>query len=90
MARATKRRTLADKLKAETITLKAENKQLRNAARQLLAGLTEYAAEKNWLKHEYVADVAGSCDCCEWIGDGGDGDGPKIARHYLGLDQEGN
>lgn len=59
--------------------LKAENVQLRDAARQLLAGLTEYAKAENW------QNMGGNNSV--WVGEG---DGPATARKFLGLDQEGN
>jgi hypothetical protein len=73
--RAAKRQSLTNRLKQE-------NDELRDAARQLLAGLTEYAKEENWVHHTGIVE-ANDCGCDAWVGDG---DGPKIARKYLGLD----
>lgn len=81
MARSEKRRSL-------TARLKDENEQLRDAARQLLAGLSEYAKETNW--HKRKLDIDGTpTQLTEnlWVGEG---DGPAVARKFLGLDQENN
>ncbi len=78
MSRASQRRSLTDRLKHE-------NEELRDAGRQLLAGLTEYAKKQNWAS--VPSQEPGGGPMFIWIGDG---DGPKIARHYLGLDTEEN
>jgi hypothetical protein len=78
MARAARRQSQLDQLAHE-------NEELRSAARQLLAGLTEYAKKENWLHVPDEQPGAKAAIC--WIGPG---DGPAIARKYLGLDQESN
>lgn len=83
MPRSDKRRSLADRLREENAKLKAENEQLRDAARQLLAGLSEYAKTENWSKCE-----GGDGPIVEgWIWQG-DGNGSAVARKFLGLDQQ--
>lgn len=64
--------------------LNKENDELRNAARQLLAGLTEYSKSENWISQP---GELGHSALNVWIGKG---DGPSIARKYLGLDQDEN
>lgn len=78
MARADRRRSLAERLRDE-------NDQLRAAAQQLLFGLQEYAKKDNWT--EIVSEEPGGKKQVAWIGKG---EGPSVARHYLGLDQEDN
>jgi len=70
--------TRAAKRQTQLEELKAEVKQLREAGQQLMRGLTEYAKAENW---------AEGPDGWSWKGEG---DGPKIARKYLGLDDENN
>lgn len=78
MTRAAKRQTQLEELKAEV-------KQLREAGQQLMRGLTEYAKAENW-RHHTVNDDGTSAEIeWEWVGEG---DGPKIARKYLGLETE--
>jgi hypothetical protein len=71
--------------------LKAENDQLRDAARQLHAGLLEYAKKENWKQADLYdhekGQVAEPYNQWIWMGDG---DGPKIARYFLGLEQDKN
>lgn len=80
MPRSDKRRSLANRLREENDKLKAENEQLRDAARQLLAGLSQYGKVTNW-------KTPGNGGFWEWIGEG---DGPAVARKFLGLDQQEN
>jgi hypothetical protein len=64
----------AARRQSQVAELKKELDDLRNAARQLMAGLSEYAREENW------ADNL-------WIGANGS-KGPTIARKFLGLEEE--
>lgn len=69
--------------------LKAENDQLRDAARQLHAGLLEYAKAENWAAH--TCSKCGEMDgprSVVWIGNSNDEEGPKTARYFLGLDNK--
>ena len=86
MPRSDKRRSLANRLREENDKLKAENEQLRDAARQLLAGLSQYAEEKNCQNKEVEADGTNGRG---WIWQG-EGDGPAVARKFLGLEEENN
>jgi hypothetical protein len=74
MARAAKRQTQIEELKAEV-------KQLREAGQQLMRGLTEYAKAENWHRRQVEQDAD------KWIW-AGEGDGPTLARKYLGLETE--
>lgn len=55
-----------------------EIEALRAAARQLLAGLQEYAKEDSWRSESEG-----------WVW-AGEGNGPNRARYFLGLEQENN
>ena len=62
--------------------LQHENAEIRSAARQLLAGLTEYAKDSNW--STVPKEEPGSLPDIVWIGKG---KGPDVARYFLGLVQ---
>lgn len=74
MARASKRRSQLDQLQHE-------NEELREASRQLFAGLVQYARDENWRK--IPQDEPGSKPDVVWIGEGS---GPELARKFLGLE----
>lgn len=78
MGRASRRQSVADKLRSE-------NDELRDAARQLLAGLTQYARKDNW--SQTPSEEPGGKKSVIWIGEG---DGPELARRFLGLEEENN
>jgi hypothetical protein len=83
---------LIDKLEAENKTLKAEVEQLRDAARQLHAGLLEYAKADNWKQVDVIDERKGDTFKVgdkEWIWKG-EGEGPKKARYFLGQEEEQN
>ncbi len=83
MTRAARRQSELARLKEENRNLnyelgkaQGEINQLRDAARQLMAGLSEYAKAENWK----VIDFS-----ITWQGEG---DGPAVARKFLGLDSK--
>jgi len=82
MPRASKRQTEVARLKELLDSAREVGEQrrveindLRKAARQLMAGLQEYAKDENW-KEDYTWD--------------GEGAGPHTARKFLGLEEENN
>jgi hypothetical protein len=76
---------LVDKLKAENERLKAENNALRDAADDGGAH-SRYAKDENWRKQEInMPDLQAT----NWVWKG-DGDGPKTAKYFLGLEEEKN
>ena len=82
MARAARRESLVVRMKAEVDRLDKENFELRKAAGQLMAGLTEYAKVQNW-KTELGDD--GIALRYVWVGEG---EGAKVARKFLGLEED--
>lgn len=74
----------AAKRQSEIARLKKEVDELRNAARQLMAGLTEYSKQSNWATSQGVGDRDGEL---LWKGEG---EGPHVARKFLGLEEEKN
>lgn len=63
---------LIDKLKAENSELKKELDDVRKGGQQTWYGLAMYAKKSNWQQpHNH------------WVGEG---DGPAMARKFLGLD----
>lgn len=81
MARGERRRALKEEAQA---TLR-ETEALRDASRQLYYGLIEYAKVENW--NSIPSADPGGKPMIVWIGPG---DGPKLARKHLGLEEEQN
>lgn len=79
MARAARRQS-------ELAALKQEVNELRAAARQLMAGLTEYAKKENWKVEGTTTDDGNEIDRHVWK----EGEGAKVARYYLGLEGDKN
>lgn len=90
MPRASKRQTelarlkeLLDSAREVGEQRRQEINELRKAARQLMAGLTEYAKQENWAQltpMSFPEEIPG-----KWFWK--NGEGPDIARKYLGLDE---
>lgn len=71
---------------SELAQLRHEVVELRSASRQLLQGLTEYARAENWKVEGTLTDDGNEIDRYVWKA----GEGPKLARYYLGLEGEKN
>lgn len=86
MIRALKQPSQVAALKEEIAAKTQEITQLRHAARQLMAGLSEYAKVENWKQEGSLTDDGNEIDRYVWK----EGAGPKLARYYLGLEEDGN
>lgn len=86
MARPEKRRSTLARLQDQLDERTKECDQLRDAARQLMAGLNQYAKAENWKVEGTITDDGNEMDRHVWK----DGEGAKVARYYLGLEEENN
>ena len=60
--------------------------EVRRAAKQIWDGLMEFAREENWKIEGTLTDDGQEIDRYVWKA----GDGPQLARKFLGLEQERN
>ena len=93
MARASKRQSETARLKELLDSAREVGEQrrlelieLRKAANQVWQGLVEYAKKDNWKIEGTLTDDGQEVDRYVWKA----GEGPKIARMFLGLEQEQN
>lgn len=93
MARAAKRQSETARLKELLDSAREVGEQrrlelieVRKAAKQIWDGLMEFAREENWKIEGTLTDDGQEIDRYVWKA----GDGPAIARKFLGLEGEQN